>query len=459
LEDIAVDTFFVSSFGMFVMGLFQGLFTAPSWQSFSLLACGWALTSGKHTITTYLWLTGATRVKHFSSFYVFLGGPLYKARWKLWACLIQRAAAWVPAGEPIVLECDDSTKKKSGRHIEGATSYRNGAGTARQEYRTLWGLNFVWVIMRIPLSAWPGHRLSVPVGLSLYLKEPQAKRLQLTYRSRSALAREIIDFAADQLPGRAIRVLVDGGYGTKECLRDLPKTVDGISRLLVTGKLYELPKAPRPSRRGRRPSKGKLIGSPQTLARKRLGWQDHPTEAGAKVQAWQGLWHSVLPGRRLRVVVVKRPATKRTQKTAQRKPRPRVEAFFTTDLSLTPEAILEYYRDRWAVEITIRDSYGFDGLGQDQCRKVARIVGANTLRLAMAAARTLWFVEQAAQRHGIELCRYRPWYRKKVAPSQLDIIWACREALQRDGICPIPRFSSELAKNHREPENALLKAA
>lgn len=197
LEDIAVDTFFVSAFGTFVMGLFPGLFTTPSWQSFSLLACGWALASGQHTITTYLGVTGATRVKHFSSFYAFLGGPLYQARWQLWACLIQRAATWVAACEPIVLEGDDSTKKKSGRHIAGAAPYRNGAGTARQEYRSLWGLNFVWVIMRLPLSCWPGHRLSVPVGLSLYLQEPQATRLKLPYRSRSALAREIIDFVAN----------------------------------------------------------------------------------------------------------------------------------------------------------------------------------------------------------------------------------------------------------------------
>jgi hypothetical protein len=157
--------------------------------------------------------------------------------------------------------------------------------------------------------------------------------------------------------------------------------------------------------------------------------------------------------------VVQRPATTRTKKTAQRKPPPRVEAFFTTDLSLTTQDILKQYRDRWAVEITIRDSYGFDGLGQDQCRKVERIIGANTLRLVMAAARTLWFVEQAEQRHGIELRRYRPWYRQKVAPSQLDIIWACREALQEDGICPIPRFSPDLTKNHQEPENALPIAA
>ncbi|MGQ4808295.1 hypothetical protein NKDENANG_01676 [Candidatus Entotheonellaceae bacterium PAL068K] len=47
-----------------------------------------------------------------------------------------------------------------------------------------------------------------------------------------------------------------------------------------------------------------------------------------------------------------------------------------------------------AVEIDIRDGQAFYGLGQDQWRKWRRIVGANTFRLAMAAARTLWFVEQ-----------------------------------------------------------------
>jgi hypothetical protein len=111
------------------------------------------------------------------------------------------------------------------------------------------------------------------------------------------------------------------------------------------------------------------------------------------------------------------------------------------------------------VELAIRDRYGFDGLGQDQCRKVERIMGANTLRLVMAAARTLWCVERAEQRHGIELRRYRPWYRHKVAPSHLDIIWACREALQEDGICPRPRFRPDLAKNDQEPENVLPRAA
>jgi hypothetical protein len=54
LEDIAVDTFMHSSFGTVIMTLFHGLFTTPSWHTFTLLACGWALATDRHTVTTYL---------------------------------------------------------------------------------------------------------------------------------------------------------------------------------------------------------------------------------------------------------------------------------------------------------------------------------------------------------------------------------------------------------------------
>ena len=242
--------FMVSSFGGFVMGLFAGLFTIPSEQTLTVLAYGWAVASGeRQTITTYLWLTGATTVKHFSCFYRFLGGALYQSRWQLWARIIGWAAQWVPQGAPIVLIVDDSTKKKAGRQIEGVGHYRTGAGSARQEYRTLRGLTFVWGLMRVPVPGWPGQSVSVPIGLSLYLKEEQAQRLQLPYQSRSTLAREIVDFVAAQLPTRRIRALGDGGYATKDYLHQLPATVDMVSRMLITGKLYALPPQHTPPRR------------------------------------------------------------------------------------------------------------------------------------------------------------------------------------------------------------------
>jgi DDE superfamily endonuclease len=459
LQDITVDTFVHSSFGTVVMTLFQGLFTAPSWQTFTYLACGWALATDRHTITTYLWLTGATTVKHFSRFYVFLGCPLYNRRWQLWGAVIRLAAPLVPAGEVIRVIFDDTTKKKAGTHIEGLARYRNGAGSARQEYRTLRGLNFVLGIMRIPLKRWPGHSLSVPVGLELYLKPAQAQALHVPYRSRSQLARDILDFLAAQMPGRPIRSLADGGYATKDYSRQLPEATHVVGRLPISAKLYTLPSKPTTKRRGAPRKKGDLIGSPKTLAQTSKGWSPHPSEAGAEIQAWTGLWHAVLPGRLVRVVVLRRDGKSAPKQPGQRKPPPAIEAFFTTDLTLSAQDIINEYGDRWAVEIEIRDANAFDGLGQDQCRKRQRIIGANTFRLVMAAARTLWFISQVECGTTFNLCRYRPWYRQKVAPSQRDVVWACREALYDAGIIPIPRFTPDLAENDEEPDHALPLAA
>jgi hypothetical protein len=133
MEDIAVDTFLASSFGTFMTARFPGVLSAPSWHSFTSLAYGWSVAWGRQTITTYLWWSGAASVKHFSRYYAFLGGPLSKARYRLWAQVIRCGASVIPPGDVITIDVDDHTAKKSGRHIEGRDRYRNGAGSARQE--------------------------------------------------------------------------------------------------------------------------------------------------------------------------------------------------------------------------------------------------------------------------------------------------------------------------------------
>jgi hypothetical protein len=89
-------------------------------------------------------------------------------------------------------------------------------------------------------------------------------------------------------------------------------------------------------------------------------------------------------------------------------------------------------------------------VAQEQCRKFERIVGANTLRLLLAAARTLWFIVTSEQHTEVALQQFRPWYRHKMAPSQFDVAWACREDLQEAGIFPIPRFFTAVAENQQE---------
>jgi len=435
------------------MTLWHGVLSTPSWQHFTYLAYGWALAWGRQTITTYLWSSGAAQVRHFSRYYAFLGGALYQHRAALWTRVIHCGATLVPEHAVIAIRLDDAIMKKNGRHIQGASHYRNGAGTARQEYRTLWGINLVWAIMRIPLQRWPGHALSLPIGLELYLKAPLAAALKRPYRSRSALARHIVDRVAVALPTRTIHVAIDGGYATQTFLRALPANVAVMGRLLLTAKLYQPPPPRRPGQRGAPRKKGEVIGSPKTLATPSAAWHPHPQEAGALIQSWVGIWHSVLPGQLIRVVVVWRPHLAARPRPEGHKAFGRLkplEAFFSTEVTAPPHTLLETYADRWAMEIAIRDSHAYYGVAQDQCRKFEHIVGANTLRLLMAAARTLWFIITSEQQPALSLRRLRPWYRHKVAPSQGDVMWACRESLQEEGIFPIPRFCTTVAENQPE---------
>jgi hypothetical protein len=314
-------------------------------------------------------------------------------------------------------------------------------------------------VLRIPLTRWPGHSLSIPVGLELSLKPAQAQQLHVPYRSRSQWARAILDCIAQQVPGRPIRSLADGGSATKDSIRQVPKATHVVGRVPISAQLSTLPPTPTPKRRGAPRKKGALIGSPKTLAQPAKGWSPHPSEAGAESHAWDGLWHAVLPGRLVRVVVLRRAGKPTPTQPGQRNPPPAIAAFFTTDLTLSAHDILNEYSDRWAVEIASRDTTACDGLGRDQCRKRPRLVGANTFRLVMTAARTLWFLDQVERGTTFNLCSYRPWYRQKIAPSQLDVVWACREALHEAGIFPIPRFTPARAENPEEPEHALPLAA
>ena len=127
-----MDAFLTSSFGTFVMTLWHGVLSAPSWHHFTSLAYGWALASGRQTITTSLWGSGAAQVKHCSRYDAFLGQALYHRRSALWARVMRCGASLVPAGAVIHVRLDDATMKKTGRHIQGAAHDRNGAGTARQ---------------------------------------------------------------------------------------------------------------------------------------------------------------------------------------------------------------------------------------------------------------------------------------------------------------------------------------
>ena len=435
IEKVAMEPFMRSQFGAFLQRHFTDGFTKPSQQSFLLLALGWCLSPSRHTVANYLWRAGACAFKHFTCFYAFLGGPFYDRLDGLWIVVIKIAARYVPDDQPLRVRVDATTSKKTGRSIDGASTYRNGAGTARQEYRTLFGLNFVIAEMLIRLGPWPDALVSVPCGLALYVKKDKAEALGVPYQRPSELAREMLDRVCAVVgPERKVLSVQDGDYSTQYFLRDLPKNAEVVGRFPINSPLYAVAKPKAKGTPGPQAKKGARLGTAKTLAEEQAGWQPHPSEPGAEVCVIEGLWQSVLPGVVLRVVLVRRPALKQAKSKRQRQKW--LEAFFTTDRSLSLEEILAEYRGRWTIEITISAARQDYGLGQDRCRRYRRIVGINAFRLVIAAAQVLWFAEAVEEVASMDLVRYRPWYLQKQAPSLHDVVWACREHLNAEGITP-----------------------
>lgn len=237
-----VDRFTQTRFAAFLQRRFAGRFTKPSQTVFLLLALGFVLSSVRHTIANYLWRSGACLLRHYTRFYVFLGGPFFQEMEGLWRAVIRQAVRRVPEEEPIRLRVDETVCKKSGEKIDPADTYRNGAGSARQEWRTLWGICFVLGEMRVRLPGWPEDFVSVPIGLEVYLKEEKAEKLGQKYVRRSRLGQRLVKRVAEEVgPKRRVLSVQDGNYATQYFLRGLPESVDVVGRLPKNAALYERP--------------------------------------------------------------------------------------------------------------------------------------------------------------------------------------------------------------------------
>jgi hypothetical protein len=99
---------------------------------------------------------------------------------------------------------DDIAKKKAGTPIEGFARYRNGAGSARQEYHTLRGLNFVLGVMRIPLKSNGGPATASVSRLALNCISSERKPSNATCRIVPAVSWPVI--ALISWPNRCLGV-------------------------------------------------------------------------------------------------------------------------------------------------------------------------------------------------------------------------------------------------------------
>jgi hypothetical protein len=387
------------------------LFTAPSFRTFTMLACGFLAQTGKRTVCGMLAGAGLARMWPHDRAHFFFA----RARWdpdELGLAIARLVVALlVPAGEPVSIAIDDTLFRRRGKRVWAASWFHDGSapGPAKTGYGNNWVI--AAVVVKLPALSRP---VAIPVLAKLVIKDTSSA-------SRLWLACRMAQMLAGALPGRAIHVVADSAYAGGE-LKKLPAHVTWTTRLRKDAALYGLPSA-RTGRRGRPREKGDRLPSLAKLAGAAAFTHVTVTRYGktASIQAAAVtcLWHSVFGTRPVTVVLIR-----------DRSAAGYDLALVTTDTAASPVQVIERYAARWSVEVAIEDSKQIFGAGQARNRAARAVERAIPFQLACQAIAVTWYGTAGHHPADVEDHRARaPWYTAKARPSTADMAAKLRRVL------------------------------
>jgi hypothetical protein len=394
-----------------VLACFAPLFTAPSFRTFTMLACGFLAQTGKRTVCGMLAGAGLSRIWPHDRAHWFFA----RARWDPDDLGVAAAklvvALLVPAGQPVTVAIDDTLFRRRGKKVWAASWFHDGsaAGPAKTGYGNNWVI--AAVVVMLPMISRP---VAVPVLAKLVIKGTSSA-------SRLWLARRMAVMLAGALPGRDIHVTGDAAYAGGD-LNKLPPGITWTTRLRKDAALYALP-PPRTGRPGRPRVRGDklacLVGLAATAAFVPVTVTRYGITATVQAAAISCLWYSVFGTRPVTVVLIRHRS-----KTGYDL------ALITTDTAAPPARVIERYAARWSIEVAIEDSKQIFGAGQARNRTARAVERAVPFQLACQAIAVTWYATAGHHPADVEDHRARaPWYTAKAQPSTADMAARLRRVL------------------------------
>jgi hypothetical protein len=420
--------------------------TARTWQQ---IALGWVLHRGPATVTGIFRTLGRLADRHWTVYHKFF----YRAAWSLQTLSGYLAARVIgpmilesdrtdtATGRPVVdLNLDDTTAGRYGKHVAHAGWFKDASATGPATQGTVihWAHNWIVGAVTLRLPRWPLVRWVLPAVFALYRKSADCDRNH-PFATRQVLAARMVCQMAEALPDVQIRVAADGQYATRQMAQGLPTGVSLVSRLRRDAAIYALPPTRRrPGQRGRSPTKGKRLPTPQQIAaRRKAGWKTitvrrQGRQVRREVIGVTCLWYHVCRGTAIRLVVVRDPTGRQHD-----------DFLFCTDATVPDEQVVQRYYDRWGVEECIleaKQQMGFETT-RGWCSKTVHQQAP--LAMVLVTLVKAWYARAAAEEPSL-LPDAVPWNPSKTRPSFLDMLSALRRVLWRHRISPNSRCTERV---------------
>ena len=274
--------------------LFRPLFSASVWPAAVILVEGAILAPGKRTVSVVLRVMGLAQRSNYQNYHRVINRAVWSSRQASFILLRHLMEVFVPVG-PLVMGLDDTIVRRWGEQIEARGIYRDPGRSSNSHFVKVSGLRWLSLMLLVPLPwaerTWALVQMSIPVYM--------------------------------------------------------------VTRLRLDAQLYE----PAPPRQPRQMGRLRTVGQRLSALKTRV---DNPDTAWqvVVVRDWYGLgeytlkiasatavWYKTgMPAVPIRWVLVVDPAGKFDP-----------QALLCTDTTAAPQDILNWFRQRWQVEVTFEE--------------------------------------------------------------------------------------------------------
>ncbi len=425
-----------------VLALFAIHFSTELWPLVQVLVTGAILARGQRTVTAILRVMGLSTEKHFVNYHRIL----QRARWSSHAVsqtlLRLLVTTFVPTG-PIVIGGDETIERRRGAKIKAKGIYRDPVRSSHSHFVKASGLRWVTLMLLAPIPfaerIWALPFLTVLAPSERFYAQSVRVHKKLTDVMRQALLQ-----VRRWLPDRSIVFVADSSYAVLEFLWQMTQLANPLTlvvRFRMDAALYE-PAPPRaPNAKGRPRKKGKRLPTLVAVAadaatvwttqvmRQWYGEVKRTIEFTSNTAVW---FHSGQPPLPIRWVIVRDPLG-----------RFKTQALLCTDLNATPLQIIEWFIQRWQMEVTQREVR--EHLGVETQRQWSDLAILRTTPALFGLFSLVTVLAHRLAQHGKVLTRETAWYAKP-RPTFSDALAAVRLELWRQPTFQMSKYNKDIAK-------------
>jgi hypothetical protein len=413
-----------------VLRPFEAVFSERVWEWAKILLVGAILTPGRRTVTAALRVMGLSEEAQFQNYHRVLNRTKWSSRELGRLLLLALVEGVVARGVPIVIGLDDTIERRWGAKIAARGIYRDPVRSSRGHFVKASGLRWISVQLLVPI-AWAERVWALPFLTVLAPSERYHAQRQRRHKTLADWARQLVKQLRRWLPDRTLVVVADSSYAVIELLAvcvGLAQPVTLITRLRLDAALYD-PAPPRqPGRRGaprqkgeRQPSLAQRLADPATVwtavTVRWYGGEPRQVELATGTAVWYRAGLPVVP---IRWVLLRDPAGEL-----------QAQALLSTDLTVAPWQLVEWYVLRWQLEVTFEEARAHLGLETQRQWSDLAILRTTPALLGLFSLVTLL----AHQRlNGQPLpARSAAWY-TKTRPTFVDALALVRHQLWPVGI-------------------------